>query len=292
RGERPLRILVGADLDRASEAARAFASKLAMLGSTDIEVLLVASPDKAHERLGIESPAEDGTLVPEAEAILLRELSLSAPNNESSASLRVLSAHGGADAHLVARCDQGNFDLLVVGQRNRSIAQLVRRGSIMRGVLRASPVSVASVPIPIGETDLSVRHPHVVVVGMQLTDSDHRALRHAVAYAEAGASVHLVHVVEATRTDADLRDARDEAWYQLSKAAHETNDGSFSIEPHVVVGQPAEQLLTVAGRVGADLLVLGARRRPFVSRSLLGSVTQALVQDAPIPLLIVPARRP
>src|SRR5690606_8111635 len=56
RGERSLRLLVGADLGRASEAARAFASTMGAVGPIDVDVVLVASPTDVHEQLGLAPP--------------------------------------------------------------------------------------------------------------------------------------------------------------------------------------------------------------------------------------------
>jgi nucleotide-binding universal stress UspA family protein len=40
-------------------------------------------------------------------------------------------------------------------------------------------------------------------------------------------------------------------------------------------------------RAGADLLVIGARRRSPVGKAFLGSVTQEILLDASIPVLVV-----
>lgn len=78
RGERPLRVLVGADLGRAAEAARSFAASLQAVGPCDIQVLLVASPREAHASLGLPPPEDEHALSSEAEAAILRELTRAA----------------------------------------------------------------------------------------------------------------------------------------------------------------------------------------------------------------------
>lgn len=75
RGERPLRLLVGADLGRASEAARGFASTLGAVGPIEVEVVLVASPAEVHERLGLRPPESEHRLSTEAEEALVRDRS-------------------------------------------------------------------------------------------------------------------------------------------------------------------------------------------------------------------------
>jgi nucleotide-binding universal stress UspA family protein len=49
----------------------------------------------------------------------------------------------------------------------------------------------------------------------------------------------------------------------------------------------ASTVLAFTGAVGADLLVIGARRRSPVGKLLLGSVTQTIILDADVPVLVV-----
>jgi len=297
---RPLRLLVGADLGRAAEAARRFAVMLGSLGPSEAEVALVTSPEEAHTRLGIAPP--EGGLSPEAESALLRGLSNNAPPGESPAALRVISGHGRPDVHLVTRADEGNFDIIVVGQRQRSIIERIWHGSISRGVLQSAPVAVVSVPVPLGDADRSFRPPRVVVVGADATETDHRALAHALGHTATGGTVHLVHVLLPTDTSAHmspdqfsaaLRQAREDARSRLERTTRDAvMERPISMETHVLEGHPPEQLLALSARVGADLVVLGSRKRTAIGRMLIGSLARAIVEDSRFPVLIVPARGP
>jgi len=253
--------------------------------------VLVASPPDVHERLGLPAPQNPHALAKDAEAALLRDLSRSAPPDESVAILRVLAARGSADAHLVGLADRGDFDLVVVGQRRRSILEQLWAGSIARGVLRASPVSVACVPPGVGAPKPAFRAPRVVLVGADFSEVGDRALAQAMGMVAEGGTIHLAHVLAVVAgSDSDARRAREQAWYALSRligddalAAREA-----SLEHHVLDGAPAEQLLTLAERIGADLIVLGARSRSMVSRAMLGSVAQSVTEGAKAPVLLVP----
>lgn len=291
RDGKPLRLLVGADLGRAAGAARRFAVVLGELGPTEVEVALVASPDETHARLGLASPEEG--LSAEAESALLRELSDNAPPDEVSAALRVISGHGRPDAHLVARADEGKFDVIVVGQRRHSLVEQIWHGSIARGVLQSAAVTVASVPVPIGELDSAFRPPRVVVVGADFTEADHRAISHAIGHAAEGAIVHIAHVLGQYDSPSELRQAREDARYHLSKLQRGVAvERSIAVDTHVLEGAPSEQLLALSERVGADLLVLGARKRTAIGRVLMGSLARAIIEDSRFPVLLVPARSP
>lgn len=291
RGERPLRVLVGADLGRASEAARVFASTLKALGPVEIEVVLVASPAQVHERLGLQPPSGEHRLSTEAEEALLRDLRRSAPPTEATATLRVHAARGSADAHLASLADQGDFDLVVVGQRRSSLLEQLWYGSIARGVLRSAPVSVACVPATAAVPRPIFRAPRTVLVATDFTEVADRAVAQGFGMVAEQGTVHLAHVIPvAASAEADARQSRELAWHALSRVtANDDIDRSGRVERHVLEGAPADRLLALADRVGADLIVLGARSRSVVTRALLGSVAQAVSERARVPVLLVPA---
>jgi nucleotide-binding universal stress UspA family protein len=101
--------------------------------------------------------------------------------------------------------------------------------------------------------------------------------------------VHLAHVVEAHPTHEDTFRAREQAWHALTRIElDEARDAGAAVERHLLEGEPAQELSALAERVGADLVVVGARRRSALSRALLGSAARALVEQARVPVLVVP----
>ncbi len=291
RAERPLRVLVGVDFGRAAEAARVFAAGLGKVGPCEVEIVLVVSPDEAHERLGLPpSPRNESGLVQEAQDALLRDLGRAAPNEERGVVLRVLSARGSADAHLVSLADQAAFDLVVVGQRRHSILEELWYGSVARGVLRASPVSVASVPAASSVKAAAYRPPRVVVVATDFTEIGDRAIAQAMGSVVPGGTVHLVHVVPfITSSKTEAQEAREQARRVLAEQRVGDAEHFARLERHVLEGAAAEQLLAFSDRIGADLLVLGARSKPAVDRFVLGSVAREIAERATTPVLLVPA---
>jgi nucleotide-binding universal stress UspA family protein len=80
------------------------------------------------------------------------------------------------------------------------------------------------------------------------------------------------------RTEKDLRAL--EAKLQESGVDHEVR--------HLVRGhEPAEDLINIAEACGADLIVIGLRRRTPVGKLILGSNAQRILLDAPCPVLAV-----
>jgi nucleotide-binding universal stress UspA family protein len=84
--------------------------------------------------------------------------------------------------------------------------------------------------------------------------------------------------------DASLRTEHDltalEARLKESGVDHEVR--------HLVRGfEPAEDLISIAEASGADLIVIGLRRRTPVGKLILGSNAQRILLDAPCPVLAV-----
>jgi nucleotide-binding universal stress UspA family protein len=55
----------------------------------------------------------------------------------------------------------------------------------------------------------------------------------------------------------------------------------------LVTGSPAEEIIHVAEREGADLIVTGTHGRHGLGRMLLGSVAEQVLRASPVPVLVV-----
>ena len=62
-----------------------------------------------------------------------------------------------------------------------------------------------------------------------------------------------------------------------------------SVDPRIETGDPAAVICTVAKEVGADVVVVGSHGKGFLSRVLLGSVSEYVTRHAPCPVLVVRA---
>jgi len=75
---------------------------------------------------------------------------------------------------------------------------------------------------------------------------------------------------------------------EIVRQAMRKLDMSFPrVETRVHAGPPAEEILTVAEEIGADLIVIGSRGKSAVAEWFLGSVSEELLKKAPCPVLIV-----
>ena len=63
--------------------------------------------------------------------------------------------------------------------------------------------------------------------------------------------------------------------------------GLISHRQWMATGEPAEEILTFASEIGADLIAMGSHGRTGIRRFLLGSVSRQVLDHAPCPVLIV-----
>jgi nucleotide-binding universal stress UspA family protein len=115
------------------------------------------------------------------------------------------------------------------------------------------------------------------------------ALREAGREAERrGTDLAVLHVVESL--DLDVEEAyRNSLKDEVESAL--TDVGAAGVEWQLCLATAqddvAETILSLARTTAAELLVIGARRRSPMGKFLLGSVTQTLILDADIPVLVV-----
>jgi nucleotide-binding universal stress UspA family protein len=129
-----------------------------------------------------------------------------------------------------------------------------------------------------------------IVVGYVPKAEGKAALSRAVEEAKLR-SLKLV-VVNSNRGGRELSDSESsEIEEQLDQVRDELKDSGVEHEVrHFVRGlEPAEDLISIAGEVEAELIVIGLRRRTPVGKLILGSNAQKILLDATCPVLAVKA---
>jgi nucleotide-binding universal stress UspA family protein len=127
-----------------------------------------------------------------------------------------------------------------------------------------------------------------IVVGYVPTPEGEAALTAAIA--EAALRQQPLHVVNTSRGDSlvDSRFASEEALAAV-RATLEGAGVVFEIEQDVRGREASEELVDIADRVRASLLVIGLRRRSATGKLITGSQAQRILLDANCPVLAVKA---
>jgi nucleotide-binding universal stress UspA family protein len=133
-----------------------------------------------------------------------------------------------------------------------------------------------------------------VVVAVDGSTAARHALDAGVALAaRQSVPLHVVHVLAAPNWEAGgvpRRPLTADEEHALHRAeAHAAERGvAAQVELLVEEGSPAQTIADYAQRVGADVIVIGSRRRTGVGAAVLGSVSQGVVHHATLPVLVVP----
>jgi nucleotide-binding universal stress UspA family protein len=143
----------------------------------------------------------------------------------------------------------------------------------------------------------------VMVVGTDGSETARRAVQEAAALAAAtGGTLHIVHAaprrtpgviafaasggVSELAAASKNKELAAESREICNDAANEARSYGVDVEIHVVADEPADALVNIARKVGADLLVVGNRGMTG-ARRVLGSVPNTVSHHCPCSLLIV-----
>jgi nucleotide-binding universal stress UspA family protein len=101
----------------------------------------------------------------------------------------------------------------------------------------------------------------------------------------------VLHVAEQA-LDLDLEEAyRNSLADEIRTALADVGAADVSWELYLASGSQnvPQTILELSRKANADLLIIGARRRSPVGKFLMGSVTQTLILEAEVPVLVVKA---
>jgi nucleotide-binding universal stress UspA family protein len=201
-----------------------------------------------------------------------------------------------ADAHpvdaVLSAAKRHRADLIVMGTHGRGGSKRLWLGSVAESVIRQAgvPVFVARQKQHelIDTTDArAVPELATILCPVNFSEAARAGLEHAASLArQFGARLVAACVVE-------RGDARGIPEARRRLASWLSSDVPVECEVRIVVrrGQsPAGEIVSLAGGVKADLVVLGAQPRRLLQTWLWGDTTEFVLRQAPAPVLVVPRR--
>jgi nucleotide-binding universal stress UspA family protein len=137
---------------------------------------------------------------------------------------------------------------------------------------------------------------HKILFPTDFSAASDAALDYAIALArDADAKLLLLHVAEPMQIYGEVPyyGVEDPDFKELERRLHAVPvDERVRVERRVVVGYPAEQILTEAAKDEVDMIVLGTHGRTAMMRLLMGSVAESVIRGATCPVLAVKAAVP
>jgi nucleotide-binding universal stress UspA family protein len=126
-----------------------------------------------------------------------------------------------------------------------------------------------------------------IVVGYDFSPLAELALCEAgrIAALTPGTSLHVIHIADLEHRPASLEE-RLKAAVELALRSIDAPRGT-EVYTHLLPGDPAGEILSLADDVGANLVVLGTHGRRGMMRILLGSVAEKVMREARCPVLIM-----
>src|SRR5947207_3237839 len=194
---------------------------------------------------------------------------------------------GDAAATIVNVAHSIGASLVIMGLGEHGLFERMLGDEMVLRVLRLGTVPVLAVAP--GSTTLPVN----VLAAVDFTPSSIRALRLASEIMSPDAKLTLTHVV-ARESDGAGSNRTSSAYdgtvgraFELVITKLRLKKG-VSDERKTLFGDPAKSLLAFAERAQPDLIVAGSHGRGFLTRLLLGSVSQRLVRGARCSVLVAP----
>jgi nucleotide-binding universal stress UspA family protein len=305
---RPLRVIVGLDLDAAGEAVIASLKELREAGASDVTFIHTYWPPSEYARLGLPGPRDIVATDPEVVAVLKREIEarFGLHATPGRTSLRVHAAWGRPGDALADEALAEKADLLVVGTRQPHAWTRLKTGSSAIAALRTARSAVLCVPAAHGHgkeataAERAIPLFRTVLCATDFSDLGNAAVPHAYALLRAGGgTVELCHVHERHATNpphlpyaltapmpAEKR-AELEARLQALVPAEAERLGIASHLTVVDGGTAAAAILQAARRLGTDVVVLASHGRSGVTGALLASVAEEVLRQSEKPVLVV-----
>jgi nucleotide-binding universal stress UspA family protein len=273
------RIVAGTDGSLGAEEAVRQAARLAAVTGAELEVVYVF--DRSRPPGPFRDPETELARAEQA----LEEAARIADKEEVEASVRVLV--GDPATMLVHRASERWADLICVGADRGFFEKPHVLGGVAVHVLRRAPGSVLVARAP--DESVGMVFPGRVLCAVDGSDYSTEAVRTSAALAAAaGATFRLFHVVPILAGGGLGWAAVGEpqGFEPLSPAAEVAERSGVVPAREMALGRPGPAIVETARKEWVDLVAMGSRGLPGVSRVLMGSVSEWVARHASCSVLV------
>lgn len=136
-----------------------------------------------------------------------------------------------------------------------------------------------------------------ILIALENSDADRTVIEHVQELARlTGASLLLVHVADGwvarNYNELDLRESEEikEDRAYLKRIQEELTERGFTTRTHLAMGDPATELVRVAGAEHVDLIAMSTHGHRLLNDILRGSTADRVRHKVPVPVLMIKAR--
>ncbi len=292
----PAKILLATDGSKEAGLAAQTASEVARQTNSELHVVYItALPLDTQDPSSFE-PEVRQRMEEEARARLEEEV-----RGIGSSGGEVAGSHlglGRPDARIVEKAEEIGAGLIVMGSRGLGPVRQTLVGSVSDSVVRH-----AHCPVMVVRAEALAFPARILLATDGSEEADLAASAASDLAKSTGSELHVVCVGHMPRVfyespaafmlDVDLHsrmeeDAEREARTTLEEQVRKLKEAGGEVaETHERVGHPDTEIVGLAGRLGAGLLVVGSRGLGSLKRALMGSVSDSVVRHAHCPVMVV-----
>ena len=280
-------ILLATDFSGASEKAASYAKAIARRFGSTLEMVHVVSPSAVaicDEAAGC-MPLPDNISSDEA-----AQMRTQASFIEAGVTTKSFTTEGQDAAQTILQlAHQHHADLIVAGTQSKTGVERLFLGSTAEKLIRTAEFPVLTIGPSAAwpaEGPLEFR---CIVYATDFSTQSAKAARYALAFATQHGARLCCCFVENTEAEVPAMRANSTADFTeaLRRMMPESGPDAYRPEFFVEHGDPAEGILTLAHRVGADLIVLGPRKASFWLKYVNRGLTPSVLAEAKCPVLTI-----
>lgn len=217
-----------------------------------------------------------------------------------------LFLEGEPPAQIARAAFENEVDLITIATRDRSRLSRAFGGSIAEEIVAEAPCAVLTIRPPQhdfvehrgGQTQIRLNR---VLLATNFRPSSAAATQLATSIANhVGAELHAVYVIgdyfeqiSVMFPEGGLAALTRLRSHVQERMAHLSRTSGSASETHIVEGRPYQEIVKLAAKIEADVIVLGTAVHGslFGSNQVLGSEIERVIRNAPCPVLCVPAAK-